>query len=83
MKRSVLKDNSSVEKTLCIICEKPYQYRKAFWMSKEYPELICCDFKTAHPACQRAYDKVKKLKNELTEAEYELSLLKPLDCPFA
>lgn len=73
---------SAVKKTFCIICDKPYQYKKIFWKPKEYPELMCYDFKTSHPACQKAYDKVQKLKNELTEAEYELSLIKPLKCPF-
>lgn len=65
----------NVGESLCLICDKPYQYRKVFWKSKEYPELICCDFNYSHPACKKAYDKVEKLRRELTDAEFELFLI--------
>lgn len=60
---------------VCLICDKPYQYRSVFWKSKEYPELFCCDIKTTHPPCQKAYDKVEKLEKELMNAKYDLFLI--------
>jgi hypothetical protein len=65
----------NVGESLCLICDKPYQYRRVFKICKEYPELICCDFNMSHPACQKAYDKVEKLRRELTNAEFELFLI--------
>lgn len=74
MTRIVRKLNSE-DKTLCVICEKPYQYRNVFWKSKEYPELMCCEFKVSHTDCQRVYDKVDRLEKELMNAKFDLYLL--------
>ncbi len=59
----------------CTICEKPVKFRKAYHLSREYPELLCMEIKTTHHDCQRAYDKVEKLKRELVSAEFELFLI--------
>ncbi len=59
----------------CTICEKPYKHARSFFKSIEYPELLCINIKTTHNECQRAYDKVEKLKRELVSAEFELFLI--------
>ncbi len=59
----------------CIICNKPLKVQRSFYKSVEYPELLCVRIKTSHNECQKAYDKVEKLKRELVDAEFELFLI--------
>ena len=59
----------------CIICNKPLKVKRSFYKSVEYPELLCVRINTSHNECQKAYDKVEKLKRELVDAEFALFLI--------
>lgn len=56
----------------CVICNRPFKHKKAYWNSSEFPDMLCINIVACHKDCQRARDRVEELKQKLLEARWTL-----------
>jgi hypothetical protein len=69
-----VKDITILDHCNCIVCDRPFEsgvLRKQI-RSKQYPELYEVEFKFTHESCEILYNRLKKAKEKMEDAEEEI-----------
>ena len=57
------------EDNICTTCGRRYTHRRRHFLEDN---MKCVEFITAHPGCRVLVNKIKKMKEDLIELEFEL-----------